>query len=222
MTSLFGGSKGSGSGQVKKFNPVNINAGGLTSSGTSTINVSSSAERKNLFKSLSDTFANQAGEIGALKPLLSPGFGALTEARVNTIQDRSRSAISDLSANLASRRIKGSSFGQDALSRAKAEFAKQEADARAVSFLEELDATVNLINQESSAAANSYQVLIDNMNIEASTATQLATQATAVQASIAQYNAQAAAQEAQSKGSFLGTLISTGIKAYGISQGVPA
>ena len=194
MTSLFK-SKSSGSGQIQNFKPVNINAGGLSSSGTSSISVKSSAERDNLFKSLSDTFGKQSSEFSELRPLFKAGFGALTDARVSSIQNAGRKAIGDLSSNLASRRIKGSSFGQDALARAKAEFAKQEGDARAVSMLEELDATVNLINQESSAAANSYQVLIDKMNLEASIATQLATQATSTQASIAQYNAQAAAQE---------------------------
>lgn len=218
VSKLFGG-KSKSSTALNKFTPSNIDAGGITSSGKGTISIRSSAKRKNLFQSLSDTFKTQAGEIGALKTQLKPGFGSITNARVNTIRDRSRSAISDLSANLASRRIKGSSFGQDAISRAKAEFAREEADVRAQSFLEELDGTLNLINQETIAEENSIRALIENMNIELSVGEQLASQATSVLAANAQAQANAAAQESVGRGSFFGSLIGTGVKLYGISKG---
>lgn len=78
---------------------------------------------------------------------LTPGFGAITQARVNAIANAASKATSDLQGNLASRRVLGSSFGQNAVSQVTQQAGVDTANAQAQSYLEELQASTNLINQ---------------------------------------------------------------------------
>lgn len=78
---------------------------------------------------------------------VTPGFGAITDARVKSVRDAATVARGNLRDQLARRRVLGSSFGEDAISRQEAEFAKVEAEERAKSFLEELDMRTRILDQ---------------------------------------------------------------------------
>ena len=79
------------------------------------------------------------GEIlEARRAEIRPGFGRLTEARVQAIRDRRAQAVGNLRESLTRRNVLGASFAQDAIARTELEFAQEEERARAQSFLEEL------------------------------------------------------------------------------------
>jgi hypothetical protein len=88
--------------------------------------------------------ANDA--INANLASLTPGFGAITQARVDAIHNAALKATSDLQGNLAKRRVLGSSFGQNAVAQVAQQEGVDTANAKAQSYLDELNATNNLIN----------------------------------------------------------------------------
>ena len=130
-----------------------------------TPSISTSAQRTAAVNNISDLQKLKANELRGLIPGLTsgynqnisalsdslskvnPGFGDVTKARVDAVLNQGMKASSDLRSNLAKRRVLGSSFANDEQARTAAEFAKQEADTRAKSFLEELDYTMKLIDQ---------------------------------------------------------------------------
>jgi hypothetical protein len=208
---IFGSEESSAA--ASSFSPVGFNAGGILANyagGTNKFSVDSSKGRKKLFSRLSKTFSRQANEFKNLLPLVKPGFGELTKTRVQAIRDAARSSIGNLGQTLQNRRVFGSSFGQDAISRADAEFAKQEADVKARSFLEELDVTTRLIEKQYNSSARAVQTIIDRLNIDANIATQLSSQATAALQQNAALQAQVAQQNADSGLGVLGTALGFG------------
>lgn len=194
---IFGSDKASSA--ASSFVPAGFSGGGISAKfNGNRFSVKSNKERKGLFQSLSDTLNERSGEIGNLLPLVSPGFGNITKSRVQAVKDAARRSVGNLSDTLSRRRVFGSSFGQDAIARAEAEFGKKEAEVRARSFLEELDLTTQLIEKKFNAAQGAVQAIIDNLNIEANIGTQLASNATAalqqnaaLQAQVAQNNSDA-------------------------------
>jgi len=178
------------------------------------------ANSRSVIPGIADIYKTGIAGIQAGLDKVNPGFGALTDARVNAIRDQGSAADSDLKANLARRRVLGSSFGNADISTQKAEFAKQEADARARSFLEELDATTKLIDQKLNYqtaeidATQSYvdkafsfdraadQVQLDELNQQLSIMTQLISGIQKMAQQNAQVEADYAAQGAANRGQF--------------------
>lgn len=86
-----------------------------------------------------DTLRSNLGiQLGGLRDQVEPGFGKLTTARVKAVKDRRDEAIGNLRESLARRKVLGSSFADDAISRSELTFAQEEESARAQSFVEEL------------------------------------------------------------------------------------
>lgn len=102
---------------------------------------------QSLIDQLRSAGGDAVGGINALLGQVNPGFGKLTEARVGAIDSARERTTSDLRDSLARRRIAGSSFANDSIARTEAEFGQAEAQARAESFLEELDTTAKLLDQ---------------------------------------------------------------------------
>ena len=185
--SLFGGGSSSSFSSNGGVGPgfVPFSAGGLdlriSPKGVLTVGQSTSSKETNprtiAINNLIDSYGKQALGLrntipdinafydAAINPLsaniegLKPGFGQVTDARVNTIQNAGKRAESDLRGNLARRRVLGSSFANDDISRTRAEFAQQEANARAQSYLEELDAQTRLIGQRLAAQVDKYNTV---------------------------------------------------------------
>jgi len=135
---------------------------------------------------ISSAYQTQAGELSALQPLVEPGFGRLTQAGINAVRDARRASMGDLRQNLARRRVLGSSFGADDISRTNAEFAKKENEFASQAFTQELALSNELINQKATAQANSFLQTLAQSNVESQIATQMATGVTSVLSNNAQ------------------------------------
>lgn len=200
--------------------PPGINAGGLTSNySNGVIGMTADPNRTGLVNNISDTFGAQAGEIAGLRPLVAPGMSELRDARLSEIENARLNAIGNLRENLGRRRVLGSSFAQDASTRAEAEFGAQKERAAAESFLQELQLTNDLMQQEFTARRGQFTTKLDELNLEANIAATLAGKATDVLGKNAQTEALLAAQAQQGAGKFFGQLAEPIGKAAGKSFG---
>lgn len=196
---------------------LNFNAGGLIGRQTASgFNVTPTAARQNLVLGQRRAFGAAANQVGGLLGRVRPGFGNLTEARVNAIQDARRRTIGDLRENLARRRVLGSSFAQDAETRAMAEFARLEEQARAQSFLEELDLTSRLLDRQTELNVANFQAGLAELNLEAETGANMAAGGAQVLSGLAQAQGNILADAARSRGELLAGSLDT------ISQNVSA
>jgi hypothetical protein len=218
-SSLLGG--GNPTAPLQNFQPSNINAGGLTSTTGrgGVINVTPSAERLGFVSNISNAFGNLGGELSALRSRVAPGVSELRSSRLAEIEDARNRAIGDLRENLARRRVLGSSFGQDAISRAESEFAGQREKVAAESTLAELEMTNNIINQQFNAQRGQFQTFLDELNLQADVATKLAGKATDTMAANARLLSQLNVMEAQGAGKFFGQAFQPVGQAAGKSLG---
>jgi hypothetical protein len=193
---------------LQNFQPAGINAGGLSSTfDGGRYNFSVSPERAAAVGGVASTFGSQAGEIAGLRPKVAPGFSDLRAARLGEIENARTAAVGNLRDNLARRRVLGSSFGADAVARTEAEFADKKSRAAAETFLQEMEATTNLINQEFTARRGAFQTGLDELNLEANLAAGLAGKATETLGKNAQIEAQLLAEQQSGFGKMIGKLI---------------
>lgn len=220
---LLGG-RGGGGDSLSNFSPTGIDAGGLSSriDGFGNMQVAPDSARLAQVGGVSNTFGQQADALGALLPRVAPGISDLRSARLSKIENARRSSVGNLRDNLARRRVLGSSFAQDAITRADSEFAAQSERAAAESFLQEMEMTTQLMQQQFMARRGQFQTNLDEMNLEANIALTLAGKATEVLAKGAQVEAMLNAQSQQGAGRFFGQLaspignaVSKGISGFG-------
>ena len=199
---LFGGgSSGSKVGPVS----LGINAGGLSGrDGT----LSADANRTGLVQSVAGQFGNQADALGALRARLAPGMSDLRTARLAEVENARTAAIGNLRENMARRRVLGSSFGQDAVTRAEAEFGQQKGRVAAESLLQEIEGTQQLINQEFEVRRGQFQTGLNELNLQADIASKLAAGATAQMGANARMEAELRSKEAAGAGKFFGQTFS--------------
>jgi len=195
---------------LKKFRPTMMSGGGFQSTLTGpknrqTLNLTGDANRQAAIGNVQSALMGGADALAGQRGLVNPGFGALTEARVGSLDTARRRATGTLRDNLSRRRVLGSSFAADAMGRVESEFGRQEAEVRAQSFLEELQLTTNLIERETQFRTNAMSVALDSLNFEASLATQLATGATAAMQASASMQAQLAQMQIGQTLDVLGT-----------------
>lgn len=208
LSKLMGGGSSSGS-SLSTFTPTGINAGGLASkiNDAGNIQINPSAERTAAVTGVANTFGQQADALATLIPRVAPGISELRAARLGAIENARQSAVGNLRDNLARRRVLGSSFAQDAISRADSEFAQQSERAAAESFLQEMEMTTNLIQQQFSAQRGQFQTQLDEMNLEANLAATLAGKATDVLSKNAQVSALLDSKAQEGAGKFFGQLL---------------
>lgn len=182
--------------------PVSLATGGLslTNDGGRGFTATRSPQLQSLIDQISGINTDTADQLGSLLPILGPGYGAITDARVNAIRDKATSSISDLRDNLSRRRILGSSFAQDSLGRVQSEFAKAEGEAKAQSFLEELDATTKLITQRGALLSAAAEKQLSQLNLDFQQASNLINGTQQVLASNAQALADIAVANASGAG----------------------
>lgn len=202
---LFGGGESGGTGG---FAPTGINAGGLSSyiDGSGNIGLTASPDRLAAVKGVSDTFGSQADALATLIPRVAPGISDLRRSRLGAIDNARLNAVGTLRDNLARRRVLGSSFGQDAITRAEAEFSQQAQQAEAESFLQEMEMTTNLLQQQFTARRGQFQTNLDELNLEVNLAASLAGKATDVLGKNAQVEQMLNAQSQAGAGKFFGQL----------------
>lgn len=218
--SILGGMFGKKDAPKVSSPPPGINAGGLTSNfSNGTIGITADANRTGMVNNISNTFGAQADQIAGLRPMIAPGMSDLRASKLSEIENARMSAIGNLRENLGRRRVLGSSFAQDANTRAEVEFAQQKERVQAETFLQELEATNNLMQQEFTARRGQFQTNLDELNLEANIAAGLAGKATDVLGKNAQTEALLAAQAQQGAGKFFGQLAEPIGKAAGKSFG---
>lgn len=216
MGSLVGGILGinpkkSGA-PIRNWSPVSFTTPGLTGNVTREgVSLTPSTTRTDAFANLSNIFSTQASELGGVKDQVSGAFGAMAKAGSEALSSSRRKAIGNLRENLTRRRVMGSSFGEDALSRAEAEFGQKEAQFLAETKLKELEAQTNLINQQAQAAAQEFTTQINQMNIDANLAANLTQNMNTLLSGLAQAEAGLISDAQTSGGSAALDLLGTGI-----------
>lgn len=130
------------------------------------VNVNRTGYAQSIIDQLKAAGGDAVGGINALLGQVNPGFGKLTDARVGAITNARERTTSDLRDSLARRRIAGSSFANDSISRTEAEFAQAEATARAESFLEELDTTAKLLDSRFKVQSDVISQELAQVNFE--------------------------------------------------------
>jgi len=182
---------------ISNFTGIGFNAPGL---GVDTFkggfDLTRSPANQTALDNLSGSFANLSTELGALKPLVSPAFGNLTKVGSQAIEDARRRTVGDLRQNLGRRKVLGSSFAADDVARTEAEFSKRDAEFRATTKLQEIEATAKITQQQYEAAAKSAEVILTQGNFESTLAAELSRQYTGALAELAKFESQLLRDEA--------------------------
>lgn len=214
--SLFGKNQKSPSSAFQNFRPLGIGAGGINVDITGKHAVAETTPfRQGLVDSVAGTLGAQADELGALRARVAPGISEFRASRLGEIENARRSAVGNLRENLQRRRVLGSSFGQDAITRAESEFAGQRERVAAESFLQEMEMTTQFLNQEFAARRASFQTGLDELNLQAEIATKLASGATDQLGANARMEAQLIAKENEGAGKFFGQTMQPFAKGLG-------
>lgn len=193
LGSLIGGIAG---GVNKPATQINYTPPGFSGGGLSTTfsggnyGVTASPDRMNLVGGVANTFGQQASALGDLRSTVTPGFSQMRTAALSDLDSARTSALGDLRDNLAKRRVLGSSFASDALTRADRDFQAQRQDVIAKSYLAELSANQTLIQQQYEAARGQFQTGLNELNLEAGIAADLTGKASTTLASVANTQAQ--------------------------------
>ena len=209
---LFGG-KSSSEKILQRFKPIGFRTEGLSAAfdkESGTFNVERGEGTKSAIADLVRLSEERATEFRGLRADVRPGFGRLTQSRVQAIRNAGRRTVGNLRSELQKRRVLGSSFAQNQITGTEVEFAQQEERARAESFLQELALTGELIKEEFSSSIEAVSTQLNQLNFETGIASGLATNASQLinQNLIAQAEARAAQQAAAE--SFINNIISGG------------
>lgn len=211
---LFGG--GGKSAPQVNYTPPGFNAGGMSATfGGNGYSVTPSADRTGAVGNIAGTFGAEAGALGNIGAGFAPGFSNLRASQLNQINSNRTAAIGDLRQNLQNRRVLGSSFAQDAVNRTQAQYDQQEKDTIAQTYLQELQASQQIIQQQYGAAVSSFQTGLTEMNLEAGVASDLTTKASTTMLSAATTQAQLDAANQAGQGKFFGQLGQMAGSAFG-------
>lgn len=173
---------------------VNIEFGGFSGGGLSApgtegpVNITASQERQDVVGGLSKSFQTTGKQLTGLLPLVTPGSGQLTKnienlfkAENEIIQAKQQARESNLAADLASRGVLGSSFGQNLLTSTSLTFTKELEKQRAeaqkalgTTFLAEFQLKENTIRAAGEAFSQSFNVQLKDLNFQAELAANLA------------------------------------------------
>ncbi len=204
---------------LEDFTPIGFEGGGLTGSLVDgQFQVTRGAGVTEQLTGLQSALSQRALEFANLRKGLRKDtaglIGGLRERGVEAIRGRGRKAIGDLRETLQRRRVAGSSFAADALSRGEAEFAKEEADFGAQADVKqfELDQQVlakemELLDQETQANVAGFQAQLSQLNLESGLAAELSTSMNAVSAANAQAIADVMAQFAAARANIVGSIV---------------
>lgn len=193
---------------LQDFSPVGVNAGGLSAKMKgSQFKVTASPERLGYVSNIANLFDQQGDELSGLRASVAPGISALRASRLAEIENARHTGIGNLRDNLSRRRVLGSSFGADALSRAEAEFGQQKERVTAESFLQELSLTDKLLAEELGAKREAFNTHLGELNLETNLAAGLAGKATEQLAQNARTLATLNTEAQKAAGEFFGSFL---------------
>ena len=233
LNKIFGGDKAGKT--LKSFDPSGFSSPGLTGSfdkNTNTFNLNRTGEANQALTDLRGGFDNLSSEIGGLRKDVKPGFGRLTRTLIEGIRNRGAKVVGNLREELSKRRVAGSSFAEREIASQESEFIRQEEEVRAQAFLQELQLTRDLIDDQFKASIAGAASVLEQLNFESGIAARLGDSASRqLQANNV---AQAEAQSASAAGNaqFVATIASafifasdrrlkTNIRRIGIVNGYP-
>lgn len=220
---IFGG-KSSSEGILQQFRPVSFAAPGATGTfdqASNTFSLTRTPARETAVGNLVRGFDAQASAIRGLRPSVAPGAGRLsqglqasTQARIAALRGEGRRSVGNIRENLARRRLAGSSFQASEVAAAESEFAMREdqvraqgAVAEAQGFLQEIDMTRTLINDEFGASIKGLGTVLQDLNFDTAVVAELAGMSSQLMNDNLRAQAEArAAQEAAGE-DFLGTIL---------------
>jgi len=191
LSGIFGGNQVQA--PTVNVNPTGFSGGGLFggfNSATNNYSVGAGADRTAAVGGVASTFGQQASDISGLRSQFAPGFSNLRTSLMTALNNNRTQALGTLRDNLASRRVLGSSFAQNSLANADQTYQDQIQQVQAQTFLQELGAQQQLIQQQYTAARGQFQTGLDEMNLEAGIATDLTSKATSALTSAATTQAQ--------------------------------
>lgn len=209
VKSLFGG-KSRAEKQLEQFRPVNLRSSGLSTDFNRTTNTLSLDRSGAVDASLSNLvqgLRNRSTEFRNLREDVRPGFGRLTQSRVDAIRTAGSRTVGNLRQELGRRRILGSSFAEREIAGTEATFAQEEERARAEAGVQEIALTGELIQREFAGAIQAAQSIINQFNFESSVGASLATNTTNALNANLTAQAQAASAAEGGAGDFLGTVV---------------
>lgn len=202
---------------IKDYKPYGFTTGGLSGSlQDGSFTITRSPELQAQLGGLQSALSQRALEFANLRKGMdrdtSGIIGALRETGVNAIRGRSRRAVGDLRENLARRRVAGSSFAADALTRAEAQFAQEEAQFGAEVGVKEFEMKqqmlakdIELLGIETEANVKSFQAGLTQLNLESALAAQISTSLSSIAAENARAIADIYAQFYGARENKLGT-----------------
>lgn len=198
----FGLSKLAGGGEVsgQLFTPAplpSINAGGFRGTGG---NIRITPERLALTEGIGEQFLSEAD---AIRTLGGEGVEGLRALRLKEAEDARIRAIGNLKENLSKRRVLGSSFAQDAVSRAEIEAGRERERIQAQSAL----ASLELKERERGRRRQAIQVQLEDLNLAAEVGLALSGRASSQLSDNARLIAELNAKGEAGRGQFLGELI---------------
>lgn len=197
------------------YKPANLTGGAVNATfGGGGYNLGLSPQASTAVGNIQSTFQGQAGALGGLAATVKPGFSLFRAAGENAIETGRLANISNLRDTLAQRRILGSSFGNASISQANAEYDQQKANFEAQSYLEELDASNKLINEQYGAAVSGFQVGLNELNLETQVGANLTQTANSAMAQIAINQAQINQKNAAGLGSAIGAAAAIGLAPF--------
>jgi len=200
---------------LKDFKPTPFRTAGLSgSTQDGTFQLTRSGQLTNALSGVQGSLTGRAQGFRDLIPQTASGFGALTEAGVNRLQDKRRRAVGNLRENLARRRVSGSSFGSDALARAEAEFAREEEDFRAQTGLQEIDTTMRLIDAATQADTQAAQTTLKQLNFESELGAKLSSDISQLMSRNAEMQSQVATEFAGARANIVGSLTGAATTGY--------
>jgi hypothetical protein len=195
------------------YKPGGFNAGGIGAymGGGGNYNLKESSGLQSQVGQLQSTFGQQASALGNLAQTVAPGFSLFRQAGLADIAGQGQANIANLRDTMAQRRILGSSFANSQISQANADIEKQRTDFIAQSYLQELNASNRLIQEQYHAATQQFQVGINQMNFEAGIAADLTKSANSAMASVATAQAKLDQESAMANAQGMGQLAGTAL-----------
>ena len=175
LKSIFGGRTGAER-RLAGHEPAGFSAPGLAGrfdkrtkknpGGSNQFILSRTDEGNQAITDLRGGFDELAGEISDLRPDVKPGFGRLLRSRLEGLRNVASRTIGNLREELGRRRVLGSTFAQREIASQESEFGRQEDEIRAESFLQELQLTRELINDQFRASIGGALSVLQQLNFE--------------------------------------------------------
>lgn len=174
------------------------------------VQLSRSDDAQNFINFLSDGLATDEAAYTDLLGQVAPGFGLVTAARRDALEREQSKSLSDLRGSLQRRRVSGSSFANDTIGSLNSEYAAKKAEADAQSFLDELSATSQLLEQRTASRTKSIEDGLSQLNFESQLGAELLTSVrqqnltqNAILADLAKANAAIKAHGAEVRGTLV-------------------